>query len=89
VKLVLFQASSGGEVLPGLLTDRGAVDISGAVKKEHTPQLTMQGIIDGYDGLKPALEKLKRALALPTIAVSATDGDGIDELWRRIANAIG
>jgi GTP-binding protein len=38
---------------------------------------------------KPALEKLKRALALPTIAVSATDGDGIDELWRRIANAIG
>ncbi len=38
---------------------------------------------------KPALEKLKRALGLPTIAVSATDGDGIDELWRRIANAIG
>ena len=38
---------------------------------------------------KPALEKIKRALALPTIAVSATDGDGIDELWRRIANAIG
>ncbi|MGZ3405830.1 MAG: ribosome biogenesis GTP-binding protein YihA/YsxC [Polyangia bacterium] len=38
---------------------------------------------------KPALEKVKRALALPTIAVSATDGDGIDELWRRIANAIG
>ena len=38
---------------------------------------------------KPALEKVKRALGLPTIAVSATDGDGIDELWRRIANAIG
>lgn len=38
---------------------------------------------------KPALEKLKRALGLPTIAVSATDGDGLDELWRRIANAIG
>jgi GTP-binding protein len=38
---------------------------------------------------KPALEKIKRALGLPTIAVSATDGDGVDELWRRIANAIG
>jgi GTP-binding protein len=37
---------------------------------------------------KPALEKMKRALGLPAIAVSATDGDGIDELWRRIANAI-
>ncbi|HEX9104683.1 MAG TPA: GTP-binding protein, partial [Polyangia bacterium] len=36
---------------------------------------------------KPALEKLKRALGLPVIAVSATDGDGVDELWRRIAHA--
>ncbi len=38
---------------------------------------------------KPALAKLERALSLPTVAVSATDGDGIDELWRRIAVAIG
>ena len=36
---------------------------------------------------KPVLEKLRRALGLPLIAVSATDGDGVDELWRRIANA--
>ena len=40
------------------MTDRGVVDISSAVKKGHTPQLTMQGIIDGFDGLKPALDKL-------------------------------
>ena len=40
------------------MTDRGVVDISGAVKKGHTPQLTMQGIIDDFDRLKPALEKL-------------------------------
>jgi 2-keto-4-pentenoate hydratase/2-oxohepta-3-ene-1,7-dioic acid hydratase in catechol pathway len=58
VKLVLFQSGANAEVLPGLLTGRGVVDISGAVKKGHTPQLTMQGIIDGFDGLKPALEKL-------------------------------
>jgi hypothetical protein len=58
VKLVLFQSGPGGEVLPGLLTDRGVVDISSAVKKEYTPQLTMQGIIDGFDRLRPALDKL-------------------------------
>jgi GTP-binding protein len=37
---------------------------------------------------KPAMEKIKRALGLPLIAVSATDGDGIDELWRRLFVAI-
>jgi 2-keto-4-pentenoate hydratase/2-oxohepta-3-ene-1,7-dioic acid hydratase in catechol pathway len=59
VKLVLFQSAPNGEVLPGLMTGRGVVDISGAVKKGHTPQLTMQGIIDGFEGLKPALETLE------------------------------
>jgi GTP-binding protein len=38
---------------------------------------------------KPAAEKLKRELGLPPLAVSATDGDGIDELWQRILRAIG
>ena len=58
MKLVLFQASPNGEVVPGLLTDRGVVDISSAVPKGFTPQLTMQGIIDGFERLRPALEKL-------------------------------
>jgi 2-keto-4-pentenoate hydratase/2-oxohepta-3-ene-1,7-dioic acid hydratase in catechol pathway len=58
VKLVLYQSVPNGEVLPGLMTDRGVVDVSGAVKKGHTPQLTMQGIIDDFDRLRPALEKL-------------------------------
>jgi len=58
VKLVLFQSAASSEILPGLINDRGVIDISGAVKKGHTPQLTMQGIIDDYDRLKPALEKL-------------------------------
>ena len=58
MKLVLFQSAANGEILPGLITDRGVVDISGAVKKGYTPQLTMQGIIDDFDRLKPALEKL-------------------------------
>jgi GTP-binding protein len=38
---------------------------------------------------KPAADKLKRALGLAPLAVSATDGDGIEELWKRIANALG
>jgi GTP-binding protein len=37
---------------------------------------------------KPAMEKIKKALGLPLIAVSATDGDGLDELWRRLLVAI-
>src|SRR5437773_295764 len=58
VKLVLFQATAKGPVLPGLLTDHGVVDISRAVKKGFTPQLTMQGIIDNFGRLRKPLEKL-------------------------------
>ena len=47
MKLVLFQESEAGAQLPGLLTDRGVVDISGAVKPNYTPQLVMEGIIRG------------------------------------------
>jgi 2-keto-4-pentenoate hydratase/2-oxohepta-3-ene-1,7-dioic acid hydratase in catechol pathway len=60
VKLVLFQVGGKGEVLPGLMTDRGIVNIADAVKKSYTPQLTMEGIIDGFDALRPALERLAR-----------------------------
>ena len=66
MKLVLFQTSPAGEVLPGLLTDRGVVDISAAVRKNYTPQLVMQGIIDDFEKLRPALDKLaKDGAAMP------------------------
>jgi 2-keto-4-pentenoate hydratase/2-oxohepta-3-ene-1,7-dioic acid hydratase in catechol pathway len=66
VKLVLFQIVASKDILPGLLTDRGVVDISQAVKKSYTPQLTMQGIIDDFERLRPALERLTReGAALP------------------------
>jgi 2-keto-4-pentenoate hydratase/2-oxohepta-3-ene-1,7-dioic acid hydratase in catechol pathway len=58
MKLVLFEKAGGSEPTPGLLTERGVVDIAGAVAKSYTPQLTMQGIIDGFDRLRPALERL-------------------------------
>ena len=60
MKLVLFQTASNAEILPGLLTERGVVDISAAVKKSTTPQLTMQHIIDEFEQLRPTLEKLGR-----------------------------
>ena len=66
MKLVLFQPATGADIVPGILTDRGVVDISAAVKKSYTPQLTMQGVIDDFDALRPALERLARdADALP------------------------
>jgi 2-keto-4-pentenoate hydratase/2-oxohepta-3-ene-1,7-dioic acid hydratase in catechol pathway len=66
VKLVLFRSAAGANIRPGVLTPRGVVDISSAVTASYTPQLTMQGIIDGFDRLRPALEKLAaEAEALP------------------------
>jgi 2-keto-4-pentenoate hydratase/2-oxohepta-3-ene-1,7-dioic acid hydratase in catechol pathway len=67
VRLVLFD--KGGEPVPGVWTERGIVDVSGAVTKGHTPQLTMQGLIDGFDRLRPALEKL--ASEAPAAAVES------------------
>ena len=58
MKLALFQAAGKNDILPGLLTERGVVDIADAVKRSYTPQLTMQGIIDDFDRLRPALEQL-------------------------------
>ncbi len=58
MRLVLFKAVDEGEALPGLLTDRGVVDISEAVELSYTPQLTMEGIIDGFEELRPTLERL-------------------------------
>jgi len=58
VKLVLFRTASNADLRSGLLTDRGVVDISAAVTKSYTPQLTMQGIIDDFARLRPALDKL-------------------------------
>src|SRR5437588_12459935 len=61
MKLVLFQADAGSDPAPGLLTDRGVVDIAGAVAQSYTPQLTMQSIIDDFERLRPALDRLAAA----------------------------
>ncbi len=72
MKLALYETA--GDIRPGLLTERGIIDISAAVPAGHTPQLTMQGIIDGFDPLRPALERLARnaeALPLETVRLKA------------------
>ena len=70
MRLALFQVGGTGEVLPGLLTDRGVVSVADMVKKSYTPQLTMNGIIDDFASLKPRLEELQRtgkALAIDQV----------------------
>ncbi len=66
MKLVLFAPAgspAGAVPVPGVLLDgdSAVADISPVVSTGYTPQLTMQGIIDGYDGLKPKIEALLAA----------------------------
>ena len=56
MKLALYE--SAGDVRPALITDRGLIDISCAVQLGFTPQLTMVGIIDSFEQLRPELEAL-------------------------------
>jgi 2-keto-4-pentenoate hydratase/2-oxohepta-3-ene-1,7-dioic acid hydratase in catechol pathway len=58
MKLVLFEAAGAAEPVPGLLTERGVVGIASVVERGHTPQVTMQNLIDRFDRLKPQLQRL-------------------------------
>jgi len=68
VKLVLFETGAAGGIVPGLVTDRGVVSIADIVPMGPTPQLTMQGVIDGFDALRPALERAARGAAPTPLA---------------------
>jgi 2-keto-4-pentenoate hydratase/2-oxohepta-3-ene-1,7-dioic acid hydratase in catechol pathway len=69
MKLVLFQTPEQAKLTPGLLTERGIVSLADTVERDHTPQLTMQRLIDGFDRLRPALERLTtQGEALPLAA---------------------
>jgi 2-keto-4-pentenoate hydratase/2-oxohepta-3-ene-1,7-dioic acid hydratase in catechol pathway len=61
MKLVQYRAAAGDPLKPGLLTDRGVVDIAGHVRLGYTPQLTMQNIIDDFESLRATLERVERA----------------------------
>jgi 2-keto-4-pentenoate hydratase/2-oxohepta-3-ene-1,7-dioic acid hydratase in catechol pathway len=69
---VLFQPSASSEVLPGVLTDQGVVDVSATVPKNYTPQLTMESIINDFEKLRSAFEKLAkhgRAISLDQVCL--------------------
>ena len=70
MKLVMFEASGQSEPVPGLLTDRGVVGLAGVIERGYIPQMTMQNLIDGFDRLRPTLEKLAaEGEALPLASV--------------------
>ena len=70
MKLVLFETSESRDPTPGLLTERGVVSLTGTVERGHTPQLTMQGVIDGFGPMRPRLERLAaEGEALPLASV--------------------
>lgn len=61
MRLVLFQrAGSGQTVLPGVLTNDGIVDVSSALggARALPAQFIMQRIIDNFESLRPAFERL-------------------------------
>jgi 2-keto-4-pentenoate hydratase/2-oxohepta-3-ene-1,7-dioic acid hydratase in catechol pathway len=55
MKLVLFERQ--GAARPGVLTEEGVVDVSGAVSPANSPQRTMQTIIDGFEELRPRIDQ--------------------------------
>jgi len=68
MKLALFEKD--GQVLPGVITDRGIVDISEFAQLAATPQLTMTAIIDNFEALRPTLEKhAQEEVAIPLVSV--------------------
>nr|WP_198148703.1 fumarylacetoacetate hydrolase family protein [Sphingomonas sp. Y57] len=57
MKLIQFATDSGAELRQGLLTSRGAVDVSPLIQSGHNPQEKMQWLIDNFENLRPALKE--------------------------------
>ncbi len=66
MRLALFEKPGSSIVTPGVLTDRGVIDISDLAPRASTPQGIMVGLIDEFDRLRPQLERRAR------------EGDAID-----------
>ena len=67
MRLVLFEGPGAGRgIRPGVLTAAGVVDVSSATAAlvAHSPQHLMEQIIDSFEALRPAFERLA-ASALP------------------------
>jgi 2-keto-4-pentenoate hydratase/2-oxohepta-3-ene-1,7-dioic acid hydratase in catechol pathway len=60
MRLALFRPSTGAEPRPGILQERGIIDIDALVPPRPSPQLRMQALIDEFESLRPQLERLAR-----------------------------
>jgi 2-keto-4-pentenoate hydratase/2-oxohepta-3-ene-1,7-dioic acid hydratase in catechol pathway len=60
MRLALFESPGGSDVLPGVITDRGIVDVSDLVPRGHSPQATMTALVDGFERVRAKLEARAR-----------------------------
>ena len=67
MRLALFQKAGSGDVLPGLIVQGGVVSVADLVPRGSTPQLTMVGIIDDFERLRPGLERRARDGDVPPL----------------------
>src|SRR5262245_38495366 len=69
MRIGLFEdPSAGRDIRPAVLTDRGIVDVSAATAhlEAYSPQHLMAQIIDHFDEVRPAFERLvDRAVTMP------------------------
>ena len=61
MRLVLFQPAGNTQPRPGLLEERGVIDIGAAVPRCPSPQLQMQALIDDFERLRPELAQLAQS----------------------------
>ena len=57
MKFVMFRSEVAPRLSPGLLTDRGVIDIRNLVTEGHDAQQTMKNLIEGFEDLRARLEK--------------------------------
>jgi 2-keto-4-pentenoate hydratase/2-oxohepta-3-ene-1,7-dioic acid hydratase in catechol pathway len=55
MKLVLFER--GPRIVPGALVEEAVIDLDDQVPSASTPQARMEALIDGFDSLRPTLER--------------------------------
>ncbi len=69
MRLVLFEGPGAGRgIRPGVMTEAGVVDVAAATETlaAHSPQHLMEQIIDHFEALRPAFERLvASSLPLP------------------------
>jgi 2-keto-4-pentenoate hydratase/2-oxohepta-3-ene-1,7-dioic acid hydratase in catechol pathway len=72
MKLVMFRDDTGADLRPGILTDRGVIDIAAVVPPMSNGRPAMAALIDRFDALRPDLDELAHngeAVALESLSL--------------------